>query len=141
MQTDGKPIALYLSQGGVQKEVFVRKAEAYCWEHGYVLWSGDVYQEQDQESGIALEWVKEVMNGLAIHTLLIPSIQHIHPTDIGYVLNFLMEAQQCHVEVVCLEAMPTRLNQFTLAIIPLTQEQRAIGSMPLSDIIRRLRLR
>jgi hypothetical protein len=141
MQSDGKPVALYLSQGESHKEEFIRKAEAYCQEHGYILWNGDIYQEQDQEPNIALEWVKEVMNGLTIHTLLIPSLQHIHPTDIGAVLNLLIEAQECGVEVLCLGTKPTRLNQFTLAILPLTQEQRAIGIMPLSDIIRRLRLR
>jgi hypothetical protein len=141
MQNDGKPIALYLSQGGAQREDFIQKAEAYCQQHGYVLWNGDVYQDRDQEPHIALDWVREVMNGLTIHTLLLPSIQYIHPTDTGYILNFLIEAQQCDVEVICLDTEPARLNTYTVAIVPRTQEQRAAGVASLPDVIRRLRLR
>lgn len=124
MQTDGKPIVLYLSRGGAQRDAFIRNAEAYCQQHGYVLWNGDIYQEQEQEPSLALEWVKEIMNGLTIHTLLFLSLQSIHPVDTGYILHFLMEAQECGVEVICLGETPTRLKQYTLALVPLALEQR-----------------
>ena len=139
MQKFGKHVALSLSQGGAETDEFMKKARDYCEERGYVLWNGDIYQ--DQEPYVALDWVKEVMNSLAIRTLLLPTVQSIHPTDIGYVLNFLIEAQERHVEVVCLNPVPTRLNQYTLAIVPWSQEQQAAGIAPLSDVIRCLRLR
>jgi hypothetical protein len=139
MQKFGKHVALSLSQGGSEAEEFMRKARAYCEERGYVLWNGDIYQ--DQEPCIALDWVKEVMNSLTIRTLLIPTIQSIHPTDMGYVLNFLIEAQERHVDIVCLEPVSARLNQYTLAIVPWTQEHQAAGIAPLPDVIRSLRLR
>ena len=141
MQKFGKRVALSLSQGGARAEEFMSRAQAYCEEHGYVLWNGDIHHDQDQEPHIALDWVKEIMNSLAIHLLLIPTIQSIHPTDSGHVLNFLMEAQERRVEVICLYPVPTRLNQYTIAIVPWTQEQRAAGIAPLPDVIRHLRLR
>lgn len=55
MPTDGKPIALYLSREGAQKDAFIRNTEAHCQQHGYVLWHGDVYLEQEQEPSLALE--------------------------------------------------------------------------------------
>lgn len=130
MQKFGKRAALSLSQKGAEAEEFTKRVRVYCEERGHVLWNGDIYQ--DQEPQIALEWVRKIMNAFA-HTLLIPTIQSIHPTDVGYILNFLIEAQERCVEVICLEPAPTRLNQYALAIIPYTQEQRAAGIAPLPD--------
>ena len=139
MQKFGRRVALSLAREGAQSEEFRQKARAYCEEHGYALWSGDICQEQ--ESYIALDWVKEIINSLSLQVLLLPGIRSIHPTDIGYILNFLIEAQERHVEVICLEPEPTWLSQYTLAIIPYTEEQRAEGIASLPGVIRSLRLR
>ncbi len=139
MQVTGIHVALYLSQEGEHAQEGVEQAEAYCKEHGYHLWKGGIYQ--NDEPHIALDWVREVMNVLAIHTLLIPSLEHIHPNHIGYVLKFLIEAQEANVEVVCLNPAPTRLSHFTLAVVPLTQEQQATGAVTLPDIVSCLRFR
>ena len=73
------------------------------------------------------------MNLLSIHTLIVPSFEHIHRKHIGHVLGFLMEAQECGVEVICLDPAPTRLNAFTLAVIPLTREQQVSGIVTLEE--------
>lgn len=139
MQKFGERVALSLSRKGAQAEAFMRKAQAYCEEHGYVLWNGEISLEQ--EPHIALDWVREIMNLLSIPVLLLASLQSIHPTDLGHVLNFLIEAQERRVEVICLDPAPTRLSQYTLAIVPWSQEQQAAGIPPLPAIIRDLRLR
>src|SRR5262249_21761791 len=132
----GARIALCLSQGGTQTQDFMKHAEAYCEERGYYLWNGDIYQEQG--SPIALDWIKEVMSSLAVRTLLIPSLEHIHPTNIGYILNFLIEAQVCMLEIVCLDTIPIPLSHFTLAFVSLTDEQLASGAVSLPEILRDL---
>jgi len=139
MQVTGMRVALYLSQEGESDQDRIGQAEAYCEEHGYHLWKGGIYQNDGPH--LALDWVREVMNVLAIHTLLIPSFEHIHPHHIGYILKFLIEAQEANIEVVCLNPAPTRLNRFTLAVVPLTQEQQASGAITLPDIVRCLRFR
>jgi hypothetical protein len=137
MQKSRTRAALCLSQEGEQDQEFLELAEIYCEEHGYRLWSGDLLKEQG--AYISLEWIEEVMSALAIDTLLIPSLTHIHPTDMGHLLHFLMKAQERLMEIVCLNPIPTPLCHFTLAVVPLTDEQQISGVLSLPEIIRCLR--
>jgi hypothetical protein len=79
------------------------------------------------------------MEALAIDTLLLPSLQHIHPTDMGHLIHFLIKAQEHLVEIICLNPIPIPLHHFTLVAVPLTNEQQTAGVLSLPEIIRCLR--
>jgi len=85
MQTAGRKKALYLSREGVQAQGSFEQAHVYCEEHGYRLWKGEPCRYD--EPPLALDWVREVMKGLGIHMLLLPSLEHIHPSHIGSVVK------------------------------------------------------
>lgn len=134
-----KNVALYLSQEGEDTQSFLRRAEAYCKEHRFHLWIGEIFQEQ--EPHLALDWIREIMDAITIHTILVPSLEHLHATHMGYLLNFLIEAQEAKVKIVCLDPTPTLLQNFTLAVVPLTTELQAAGVVSLPEIVRCLRVR
>jgi hypothetical protein len=139
MQTAGRKKALYLSREGGQAQGSFEQAQVYCEEHGYRLWKGEPCQHDDPP--LALDWVREVMKGLGIHMLLLPSLEHIHPSHIGSILTFLIAAQEAGIEVICLNPVPTPLNRLTLSIVPLAQEQQEAGVVSLQDIVQCLRSR
>ena len=71
------------------------------------------------------------------HLLLIPSAEHIYGKQLGQMLTFLIEAQEAHVDVVCLEPKPTSLYTQGLAIVPPSIEHMTT----VEDIVRCLRFR
>lgn len=139
MQHMCRRLALYLSQEGEHDQETMKLAQVYCEQHGYRLWKGEI--SQDDLPDMALDWIRDVVNALTPRLLLLPSLTHLHPAHLGAILTFLIEMQEANVEILCLDHTPTSLKQFTLAIVPLTQEQQGVGAISLPEIIRCLRFR
>ncbi len=118
----------------------LRQAEVYCEEHSYVLEEERIYQDIE-EPRVALRWLCDAMEDLAFSLLLVSSLHHIS-ANVGQILNFLQEAQECQVEVVCLEPEPRRLSELELVIAPFDRE-RSVGTerANLTDVVWLLRTR
>ncbi len=80
------------------------------------------------------------MEAQEFHLVCLHSFDHVDE-NMGHILNFLQDAQECHVEVVCLHPVPLRLGELGLCITPLTQEQRAARYASIAEVIRCLRFR
>ena len=135
----GKRAALYLNIVHRAEEDMVKKAQAYCTEYGYHLDKLHIYQDTNALQP-ALIWLKDAMEHFEIHVVLLPSLSHIHK-HLGPILNFLQDAQECQVEVIFLDPVPTPLNAFGLALLPLTVLGGTAESESLVDIVHCLRFR
>ena len=125
--------ALYIGYHGDTTDI-QQQALAYCQTHDYVLTS--IYQDTGTTQPV-LNTVKEAMEARDFHLLLIPSAEHIYGKQLGQMLTFLIEAQEAHVDVVCLEPKPTSLYTQGLAIVPQSIEHMTT----VEDIVRCLRFR
>lgn len=125
--------ALYVGCQGNFTEIR-QVALDYCQGHDYSL--EYIYQDTGSSQPI-LQSVREMMEERAFHLLLIPSVEHIYENQLGQLLNFLIDAQEAHVDIVCLTPTPTNLYTQALAIVPQSMEQ----TTNLDDIVRCLRYR
>jgi hypothetical protein len=125
--------ALYVSAQSNVSEI-QQQALDYCQTHDYALTA--IYHDTGNSQPV-LHTVKEAMEERAFHLLLIPSVDHLYGSQLGYLLNFLIDAQESRIDVVCLQPQPTNLFAQGLAIVP----QQAEYATNLDEVIHCLRYR
>jgi hypothetical protein len=138
LNTTGKRAALYINAPhGSEKDV-IQQAHDYCREYGYTFNTYHIYQDTNAMQP-SLVWLKDAMDNLAFHVVLVPSLSHIN-THMGRVLNFLQDAPDCQIEVVCLDPIPTSLLDIGFVPVPLDTTARTAGIASVANILQCLRI-
>ena len=128
-------VALYYHTLGLNEDegAVIQKTFHYCQQNHYQLQY--LYKDTGLKKPI-FHHLQEAMDHGTFDILCISTLLQIHCTHMGQALHFLMKAQSCHIEVICLDPQPVNLLKQSLVLTSCPTQRQPFT---LGDCMRYLR--